>query len=148
MSSIRSNSRNRRGGSSGSGSADMLPSGSRSSGGSSCSTSSSLRYSSNCFNSTYRLLLLSALLLAQLTPVVLAKAQINRKKQQNSLFIAAGSIVAFGLILLCLYFCKRLCPTGIQFTALEMDEIRLEQLDDIEQGLEENIKNMKVGVGG
>ena len=48
-------------------------------------------------------------------------------------------------MLCCTYVCKQLFPRGIQFNAIELDEIRLERLDDIEAGIQSNIKVLKVG---
>jgi hypothetical protein len=60
------------------------------------------------------------------------------------LFVDASSAIFLTAILLgCCYCFKRICPQGPIFTSLELDDIRLERYDDIEQGIEENIKLLK-----
>lgn len=49
----------------------------------------------------------------------------------------------FVCMLCCTYICKQLFPRGIQFSAIELDDIKLERLDDIESGIQNNIKVLK-----
>ena len=59
------------------------------------------------------------------------------------------SDIGFVVFLFCLFFvagwCAReFCPRGPIFTPLELDEIRLDRLDDIESSLKTSISTLKV----
>ena len=46
------------------------------------------------------------------------------------------------------YIAREVCPRGPIFTSIELDDIRLDRLDDIESSLKNNINNLKVcGLG-
>jgi hypothetical protein len=55
--------------------------------------------------------------------------------------VGTGLSIVFG-ILGCLYCCKQLCPGGIQFSSLDLDEIRLERLDDVERAIQQDIQKL------
>ncbi len=44
----------------------------------------------------------------------------------------------------CIRFCSKLCPEGPQFSAIELDDIRLGRQQDIEQSLNNQIESLKV----
>lgn len=59
--------------------------------------------------------------------------------------------IGFAVFLFCLFlmagWCAReFCPRGPIFTPLELDEIRLDRLDDIESTLQTSISTLKVSV--
>lgn len=53
------------------------------------------------------------------------------------------TIVVMIVIGVCLLTCRWACPNGLEFTALELDEIRLERLTSIERGIRQNIRDLK-----
>jgi hypothetical protein len=53
-------------------------------------------------------------------------------------------IVITVFVFSCLFACRAFCPNGPEFTALDLDEIRLERLDTIERKIKDNIKLLKV----
>lgn len=57
---------------------------------------------------------------------------------------ACAGVVLFVIVFIGLYILKQICPEGPRFTAIEIDEIRLERLDDIETNLQKNINALKV----
>lgn len=80
--------------------------------------------------------------------------QETRTSCENKLYSVAiyCSDVSIGLIvfvaILILGYCAReLCPRGPIFTSLDLDEIRLDHLDDIESSLQKNINALKVNIG-
>lgn len=44
----------------------------------------------------------------------------------------------------CMFLCRQICPNGPVFTALEIDEIQLERLNEVEEGIERNIRQLQV----
>jgi hypothetical protein len=42
------------------------------------------------------------------------------------------------------YIAKQLCPRGPIFNIIELDDIRLDRLDDMEEGLKDDISTLKV----
>jgi hypothetical protein len=54
-----------------------------------------------------------------------------------------GIIVMMVVIGLCLFTCRFLFPNGMEFTALDLDEIRLERLSSIESRIRRNIRDLK-----
>lgn len=60
----------------------------------------------------------------------------------------AGVFVGFLLVSIlglygCCFCCRQFCPNGPEFTALDLDEIRIEQMTEIEQGIRKNIRDLK-----
>jgi len=53
-------------------------------------------------------------------------------------------IIVFVAVLVLGYFARELCPRGPIFTSIELDEIRIDRLDDIETGLRKDINTLKV----
>ena len=58
--------------------------------------------------------------------------------------ISIGFIV-FVVLMIGAYCARQLCPEGVRFAPLQLDEIRIERLDDIESSLQGNINSLKVG---
>ena len=57
---------------------------------------------------------------------------------------ATFGIIVFVAMLLLGYIARELCPRGPIFTSIELDEIRLDRLDDIESSLKDDINSLKV----
>lgn len=57
------------------------------------------------------------------------------------IFLGVGLFIA---LLILAYILKKICPNGPQFTSLELDEIRIERLDDIESSIVRKIDGLKV----
>ena len=55
-------------------------------------------------------------------------------------------LIVFVILLIAGYVARELCPRGPIFTSLDLDEIRLDHLDDIESSLKQNINALKVRI--
>jgi len=53
-------------------------------------------------------------------------------------------VVSIVVFMSCMFLCRQICPNGPVFTALELDEIQLERLNDIEENIERNIRALQV----
>ncbi len=55
----------------------------------------------------------------------------------------AAALSAIIIVAFCLFMCRVFCPNGPEFTALDLDEIRLERLQSIEDRIKQNIRDLK-----
>lgn len=54
------------------------------------------------------------------------------------------AIMLVVIFMCCAWFCRQICPDGPSFSSLDLDEIRLERLDDIEQSMKKQIRELQV----
>jgi hypothetical protein len=77
-----------------------------------------------------------------------ATCKIVRLTSTERLLIAASDIIAaiVGSIafVCCCYICSRICPDGPVFSALEMDQIRVDRVSEVESTLENQIEALQV----
>lgn len=63
------------------------------------------------------------------------------------MFLDVGLAIGLAVFFLfCTAVCRQAFPGGPDFSSIDLDEIRLERLDDIEHGIMQNIKNLQVTI--
>ena len=80
------------------------------------------------------------------TPVLInAKSPvINKQNEMKAVIYATIAFSGFLLISLAMYIVRRTCPDGFNLNPVQLDDIRLDGLDDIESSLRSSIDKLKV----
>mmetsp|Transcript_34815 Transcript_34815/g.75199 ORF Transcript_34815/g.75199 Transcript_34815/m.75199 type:complete len:207 (+) Transcript_34815:34-654(+) len=83
------------------------------------------------------------LLICLALQAIVAEAKRKQKPNPKAFFYVTAGIIVFFFLLLTAYCVRELCPHGTNFSSLELDEIRLDSLDDVESSLQTNINALK-----
>ena len=90
------------------------------------------------------IILIFIFLLIEIQECYSANKDISKRSEFKAVLYMLIAIFSFMIISFIYYMIKQICPQGPSFNGIDLDDIRIEELNDIESSLQTSINQLQV----